>query len=789
MYIYQTAGGEMDKLESVTLGNIPESNPALLSATVACYIVYSFALFLLYREFSWFTAHRHRFLSEKRPDNYTVYVKFIPPHLRSNEALLDYFRSIFGREAVLDARIAYEIPSLEKAVADRDLLCGTDERVGKLEHAINVLDVKGQRPRHKKIIVPDVTKANPTKGSGCSCGPPAETVDSIDDYTTELDALNTKIAKLMDDIDEKTRSDNAFRDDLEAALRKNLSLNDDESVTSGASMQFGVQPAEEEIVVFTDHPESALERPMQNEDISTIVVNTSSKFASSSFLSSTPKKAKKKNAGSSKKSSSKLPKSASFGSVGDAAKGGIGSAAKLVTGSAHKMGSGALKVGSGALNLIAGKEDGTPRDAGFVSFTSLKAKASALQMIHHPKPFCLDVEEAPPAEHIFWGNVGMKHKTQQVGKVVAAALTITLCLFWTIIVSFIVGLSEVENLTRMFPFLEDWLKKAPWLSMFLNQLKPLLLVLIVGWLPPILIVFSKREGHIGEGHLQRSMFYKLSIFLIIQIFFVQMLSGSIISEIQNFIDDPMSIVSLLAEALPQQAQSFMQYVIVQTAMNLGLELCRGVEIAKAAARAILGPHLTEEEAGKPWFGLEPLTVVGEMEYGDQQGTLILYYMILFTYSVMSPFTSIIMWCAFGLFSLGFRHHLFYTYGKGNDSGGQLFGDFVSLAVACIIISEITMFGILGLKGGVVSAPLLIPLIVGTFMFKAYINQVSWARHLAITCFGTQFYCAIQQIFFSPIIFYEFSWMEYNPRHQFIQFTATLLRNEASPIHPRCRRRH
>ena len=62
----------MDKLESVTLGNVPESDPALLSATVACYIVYTFALFLLYREFSWFTAHRHKFLSEKRPDNYTV---------------------------------------------------------------------------------------------------------------------------------------------------------------------------------------------------------------------------------------------------------------------------------------------------------------------------------------------------------------------------------------------------------------------------------------------------------------------------------------------------------------------------------------------------------------------------------------------------------------------------------------------------------------------------------------------------------------------------------------------
>jgi hypothetical protein len=54
------------------------------------------------------------------------------------------------------------------------------------------------------------------------------------------------------------------------------------------------------------------------------------------------------------------------------------------------------------------------------------------------------------------------------------------------------------------------------------------------------------------------MFFKLAVFLIVQIFFVQMLSGSIISEIQNFIEDPMSIINLLAEALPQQGA----YIIV-----------------------------------------------------------------------------------------------------------------------------------------------------------------------------------------------------------------------------------
>lgn len=554
-------------MESVTLGNVPQSDPALLSATVACYIVYTFALYLLYREFSWFTAHRHKFLSEQRPDNYTVYVRFIPEHLRSNEALLDYFRSIFGHEAVLDAQIAYNIPSLEKAVSDRDALCGTDEQVGKLEHAINVLVVKGNRPRHKKIIVPDVTKVstvNPKKGccsGGCSCRPPAETVDSIDEYTTELDALNKKVAKLIDDIEEKTKGESgAFRDDLEAAIRKNNKVlnGDDDSVVSGASMQFGTRAmpqdrsTEETIKVFTDQPES----PPANEEASVVVVNESSKFALSSFFSSTPKKAKDTPLTSSAKKpssfSAMLPLSSSFGDVRGAAKDGIGGAAKLVSGSAHLVSGSAQLVGSGALSLLKGKADGTPRDAGFVSFTSLKAKASALQMLHHPKPFCLDVEETPVPDHLFWGNVGMKHKTQQVGRVVAVALTSTLCLFWTFIVGFIVGLSEVENLTEMFPFLEDWLEKAPWLAMFLNQLKPLLLVLIVSFLPPILVSFSKREGHIAETTLQKSMFFKLSIFLIIQVFFVQMISGSVISELQNFIQDPTSIIPLLAEEVPKQ---------------------------------------------------------------------------------------------------------------------------------------------------------------------------------------------------------------------------------------------
>lgn len=228
--------------------------------------------------------------------------------------------------------------------------------------------------------------------------------------------------------------------------------------------------------------------------------------------------------------------------------------------------------------------------------------------------------------------------------------------------------------------------------------------------------------------LQASMFLKLSVFLIIQIFFVQMLSGSIISNIQSFINEPTTIITTLAIALPLQAQSFMQYVIVQTAVDLGMALSRAKVIGIGLLRQCFGPRLSKAERQRPWLCFEPYNSVVDCEYAELQGYLILYYMILFCYSVMSPFTSIIMFSAFGLFSLGYRHLIFYTYGRQNDSGGQLFGDFVSLAVACIIISEFVIFVNVFLKGGVAPAILIAILIGFTFLFKAYINQ----QHYDIT---------------------------------------------------------
>jgi hypothetical protein len=56
-------------------------------------------------------------------------------------------------------------------------------------------------------------------------------------------------------------------------------------------------------------------------------------------------------------------------------------------------------------SYVLGSGDGTPLNAGFVVFSKLSTTHAALQMIHHPRPFVMDVHEAPMPD----GKRGLYH--------------------------------------------------------------------------------------------------------------------------------------------------------------------------------------------------------------------------------------------------------------------------------------------------------------------------------------------------------------------------------------------
>lgn len=666
-----------DPVEKIALGHTSPGSANLWATTVAAYIIFGAAMYFIFEEFAWFTQFRHKFLTQVRPDNYTVFVSHIPPEFRADAKLKLYFQKIFGRDSVLDARLVRDISTLEGKVALREKI------LEKLEHAVNVRNVKGYEPTHNISVLPSLKKSL-SKSQSHLGDHEEQDIDvqgevnmstkkdsnnnnkvlSIPEYSIQLNTINEDITRYIEAVDTKRHQEEEDYDDNNA----------------------GGGPV---VGTFT----SSL----------TMIQENGTKEEEDHHLETDPSLIHPK-------------KDSTFGKALE----------RMMKDSANM-----------ARNLLKKKdEEGNPRDAGFVTFTTLMATNQCVQTIHHAKPFTFTTQPAPRPNDIVWSNTGVSHKEQQWNYLLAQALTIATCLFWTIPVSFISSLSEVERLKDLIPGLEKALENNSWLAGFLAQLKPLLLVVLTAMLPMILTFYCKKEGHVGSDSLNASLLTKLSMFMIVQIFFVQVISGSIFAELAVISKEPTKIVNRLAESIPAQVKSFIQFVQVQNFLGCGLELLRLPRVVMAALRERIGPNLTDKERNTPFMGILPISMPTEMQYPSLFAELILYFMINLVYSCVAPIMSYILVIAFIVLNVVFRHQLIYTYSREKDDGGSLFTSAIQLLISCMMISEVTLMGIILLKRGFVAGGLLVPLLLGTIWFLSYLKQ----EHFKVTVYAPSTLC-------------------------------------------------
>jgi hypothetical protein len=108
------------------------------------------------------------------------------------------------------------------------------------------------------------------------------------------------------------------------------------------------------------------------------------------------------------------------------------------------------------------------------------------------------------------------------------ALTATICLLWTIPMSFIASISSLKGLRSEIEFIDDMLDAVPFLEPLLAVLAPLLVVGANSSLNYILLAVTHLEGHISGATVEAGLFVKLAYFFIIQTFFISAISGSLI---------------------------------------------------------------------------------------------------------------------------------------------------------------------------------------------------------------------------------------------------------------------
>ena len=202
------------------------------------------------------------------------------------------------------------------------------------------------------------------------------------------------------------------------------------------------------------------------------------------------------------------------------------------------------------------------------------------------------------------------------------------------------------------------------------------------------------------------------------------------------LSDTSLIIDLLAKSLPAQSTYFIQILLVDTSINLSVELLRVVAVAQAGVRSLVGPKLTEEERETTWMGIRPLADPIEFEHADTMSAIVLYFVVFFVYAVIAPITCTFMFICFLLIGSAYRHQFVYIYPTKPDSGGALFVQFMKLVPACMLIGEITIVGFLGLKRTPAASALMIPLLIITILFTIYLGQ----KHFEMTKFLAAQHC-------------------------------------------------
>ena len=578
MPVYATAGGVHDGekgIERINTSNVPNGSQCFLATVVAAYLVFGYVMYTTLEEFEWFYKFRYEFLTRSIPRNYVVYIRNLPEEYRTKKALIDYFSqfeepstSMGGEERLglmlgdhnnynalnnalnsTKAWVSLKIPCLKELVEKRAAV------ISKLERQINVKDLCDTYPKTR-------------------CATTGRIISLVDALFAEVEELNAEITVSIDKIEMRASLENPKEynaADYQNPYREDKSENgeymggyaksptkplffdakaidsfgDPKSKTTVESLE-GVAPGyigdeltdmeEEEEIIF-----------MSSDFAFTDKVGIGSPSSRSSMAVVVGKVGK--GVGKVGKGVGKV------GNVGKVAANVVGTQvlhnAKIV---GTQVGKTAKIVGTQvgkAANLVpflgSKEDDGAPLTAGFVAFSTLKACQAAKQMVHSREVFGMEVFEAPGFDDIFWMNVGKTHKELQLGLLLSFCLTITLCLFWTIVMAAIATLSSVQGLVIIVPVIGRWMETTPRLESLVAQISPLMIIVADEFLKVILEFLSGLEGPVSGMVVQASLFTKISTFKLIQTFFVNAVSGSLVSQLSAISKNPSSeIVTLVS---------------------------------------------------------------------------------------------------------------------------------------------------------------------------------------------------------------------------------------------------
>ncbi|KAJ9166384.1 hypothetical protein P3X46_021150 [Hevea brasiliensis] len=348
--------------------------------------------------------------------------------------------------------------------------------------------------------------------------------------------------------------------------------------------------------------------------------------------------------------------------------------------------------------------------AAFVFFKTRYAAVVATQMLQSSNPMLWVTELAPEPHDVFWSNLSIPYRQLWLRKIAILLAAIVFMFLFLIPVTFVQGLTQLDKLSKTFPFLRGLLKKDFMSHVVTGYLPSVILMLFLYTVPPMMMLFSSVEGHVSRSGRKRSAGLKILYFTIWNVFFVNVLSGSIISQL-NVFSSVRDIPMELAKAIPIQASFFMTYVLTSGWASLACEVMQLFPLSINMFKKFI---LRNQEDSSDDLISFP--------YHTEVPRVLLFGLIGFTCSIMAPLILPFLLIHFFMAYLVYRNQILNVYIPKYEGGGHFWPIFHNTTIFSLVLTQIIAIGVFGIKESPIASSFTFPLVICTLLFNEYCRQ-------------------------------------------------------------------
>ncbi|KAK2660072.1 hypothetical protein Ddye_006605 [Dipteronia dyeriana] len=347
--------------------------------------------------------------------------------------------------------------------------------------------------------------------------------------------------------------------------------------------------------------------------------------------------------------------------------------------------------------------------AAFVFFKTRYAAIVAAEVLQSANPMLWVTDLAPEPHDVLWSNLWIPYRQLWIRKITILVGSIAFMFVFLAPVTLVQGLTHLDQLSHAFPFLRGILKQNFINQLLTGYLPSVVLMLFLYTVPPTMMLFSKVEGPISRSGRKKSACIKVLYFTIWNVFFVNVLSGSIIGQLSVF--TVRQIPRKLAEAVPLQAGFFMTYVLTSGWASLSCEIVQPVALIWNFMKKFI-IRMKEDTSG----------CTLSFPYHTEVPKLLLFGLIGFICSILAPLILPLLLIYFVLGYLVYRNQIINVYITKYESGGRMWPIVHNTTIFSVVMMQIIALGVFGLKRSPIASGFTIPLLIGTLLFNEYCRQ-------------------------------------------------------------------